>query len=401
MNEARHVRQIALSGVTSCENRGVEALVKSITGGLADLGDCHFTILTQTPDYDKTLIGDAAVTFVADPFVASRTWRHSRAPETPAAAAERAAALLSETDLLVTTGGDLHTGDYGVSNRYLVAPRAAAEAGVPVAMLAHSIGPFAEAAEAAAFAAVARRASVVTVREAPSLRYARYSLGLNANLTQTADPASTQRTSEILAAAGIAPGEPYVCLAPSQGIAGFRKLHHEQHRDSVLALTSALQERWALPIVLVPHVHDQRPGNDDRILTADIAGLSSADVRILQAGLTAGEYKGICAGAMLVVAERLHAAIAALSSAVPTAVIGYSPKFAGVLADAYGGEVAGAHVTADVRSFVDDPIVATSLIKSLDIERLKAILIRRSPEIRRRAALNMALAWAVMTGIGK
>ncbi|HUZ26352.1 MAG TPA: polysaccharide pyruvyl transferase family protein [Streptosporangiaceae bacterium] len=398
--------KVIVSGVTSCENRGVEALVTSIAFGLRDCGGaCRMTVLTQTPDHDRALAPGDGIEWVADPFVLSRSWSHARPAEPPSQAAERAHALLASADLVLTTGGDLHTSAYGVSTSYLAAPSAALDKGVPVAMIAHSIGPFTDAGERRAFTAAARRSAILTVREQASLDYATTSLGLEGSVVSlTADPAfllpaaPPGRVDQILASSGIGPDQPYLCLAPSRGIAGFRQLDHASHLAALLRLTGELRRKWGLPIVAIPHVHDSRPANDDRRLVAELAAAAAGGLRPLSGGLTAAEYKGVVSRSALLIAERLHAAIAGLSSAVPTVAIGYSPKFAGVLAGAYGPAISPEDVHIDVRAFVSDEAAARRLLGNLDIEDLRRHLRERLPLVLGRARENFALAWQAMGG---
>ena len=137
-------RRVVITGVTSCENRGVEALVASITTQLRALGPCHVVVLTQTPVLDRAMLSPLDVTCVADPFVVSSSWRELRSSETSVQVDMRGEALMADADLVIATGGDLYTSDYGVSTAYLSAPRAAQRRGVPVAMLAQSVGPFSQ-----------------------------------------------------------------------------------------------------------------------------------------------------------------------------------------------------------------------------------------------------------------
>jgi colanic acid/amylovoran biosynthesis protein len=386
---------VIVSGITSCENRGVEALICSIADGLGTLGSCRVTALTQTPDHDAQLLDVPGVECVADPFVFSRSMRHGpREPE-----AERTARrehLLATANLMITTGGDLHTSDYGVSTKYLAAPIEAQQRNVPVAMLGHSVGPFTDPGEAATWCAAARASMFVTIRETSSWRYVVEDLGLDEpHVTLAADPAfllpaaSGDRVDEILTRSGIQPGRPYVCLAPSQGIANLRGLSEQRHRSALLSLISNLIARWHLPVLLIPHVHDSRPYNDDRRLATDL--VEHADhpaVRATVGPLTAADYKGITGGSVLTIAERMHAAIGSLSVGVPTVAVGYSRKFLGVLSDTYGADVPIDNVHVGVESFVNDDKQAVRMVEAIDLMALRAALASRLGLARRRALAN-------------
>ena len=398
-------RHVIISGVTSCQNRGVEALVRSILSGLAMIGPWRATVLTQTPRHDDALLRLMDAECVSDPFVVSRSLRESpREPE--ASLAARREQLLASADLLIATGGDIYTSDYGVSARYLAAPNAALDRGVPVAMLAHSVGPFSGTPDAVAWSATARQCTVLTVRESQSWRYVTRDLGLPEDrVALTADPAfllqaaPDEEVDGILAGIGIQPGHPYACVAPSRGIAGFRGLSEDCHFAALRRLVRSLISWWRLPVVLIPHVHDARPGNDDRQIASDLAlDLATDFVRTIPGPLGAMQYKGIVARSALMVAERMHAGIAALSSAVPTVTIGYSQKFAGVMGDTYGETVPLSRVHIAIESFTEDDGSAARLIERLPFDEMRAALTTRQPLIQNRAVASFTMIHGIPEG---
>ncbi|MGH3830351.1 MAG: polysaccharide pyruvyl transferase family protein [Pseudonocardiaceae bacterium] len=397
-------RNMVITGVTSCENRGVEALVASIAAQLHQTGPYDVTVLTQTASTDRAQLAPWNVECVADPFVVSTAWEHARPPETPERAEARSAALITAADLVVATGGDLYTSSYGVSTPYLSAPAAAQRSGVPVAMLAHSVGPFTASEDALAWTKIALRCEVLTTRESRSQRYVIDDLGLPAaKVTLAADPAfllpaaPQWRVEEILSTVGIETGQPYACIAPSKGIVRFRRLDEAAHTHALSHLIDHLLSRFHLPVLLIPHVHDSRPHNDDRVLVAELArDRAHPDVHPVLGPLSATEYKGIAAKSSLVVAERLHAAIGALSAGVPTAAIGYSQKFLGVFADTYGDAVPLDHVHLDVETLVADERAGARLVAGLHTQAMSQALSTNLPTVVHRAQLNFTLLLAVM-----
>ena len=151
---------------------------------------------------------------------------------------------------------------------------------------------------------------MLTTRESRTHRYVVEELGISAEKVRlAADPAfllpmpPTGRIREILRIAGVEPDQPYVCVAPSQGITRFRDLKPEEHDCSLAAFVGHLAFSWRLPVLLIPHVHDSRPHNDDRLLIERLTATGHANVRPVLGPLTASEYKGLAAGAILVVAE--------------------------------------------------------------------------------------------------
>ena len=89
-------------------------------------------------------------------------------------------------------------------------------------------------------------------------------------------------------------------------------------------------------VLLIPHV--QEIYGDDRSLATSLhRSIAFPSVAVASEDLSAAEYKRLISGCHMLVAERMHAAIAGLSSSVPTALVAYSLK-ARALADmAYAG----------------------------------------------------------------
>jgi colanic acid/amylovoran biosynthesis protein len=392
------VSNVLITGITSCESRGVEALARTIAERLNTEGVNKVTVLTQTPALDEQALAPTGARCVADPFVVSRSWQQMRPQESPAELTARSEQLLAEADLVIATGGDLHTTDYGVSTPYLRALTAAQQRDIPSAMIGQSVGPFDDPAEAEAWLAVAAQCQLLTVRESLTHGYLVGKLGLAAHRVQlSSDPAfllpttTGERTSAVLKSLGLAPGEPYICLAPSQGITRFSALEEAQHTAALTRLASSLVRTRQMPVLLVPHCHDSRPHNDDRILAAHIAeAVGMPQVMALPGAQTASDYKGVLSRAELVISERLHAAIGALSSGVPAIAIGHSHKFNGVLAETYGDTVDVDDIHADVRAFAQDDTVIDRTVHGTDTTVLRAALQQRQPLIIDRARSDFA-----------
>ncbi|WP_204012075.1 polysaccharide pyruvyl transferase family protein [Sphaerimonospora thailandensis] len=346
--------------------------------------------MTQTPALDAAAVAglDTQVQFVADPFVVSRSWAAHRPAESERQLAARRDALLADAALVIGTGGDLHTPDYGVSTRYLRALREAQQRGIPTVLVGQSWGVFDDTAEADALVAVASRCAMLSVREEASREYAVNKLGLaDERIRLSSDPAfllpaaPAEQTAAVLASCGVGPGDAYLCLAPSQGITRHSMLTDDQHLQALLNLVRHLAVECGVPVLLVPHCHDSRPHNDDRILVDRIAALAGhLGVRAVPGALSAPEYKAVLGGATLVVAERLHAAIGALSSGTPAVVVGHSHKFSGVLAHAYGPNVPADAFHLDIHALAEPG--AWRPLASLPKEaRLRRALTGRLPQM--------------------
>ncbi|WP_171110854.1 MULTISPECIES: polysaccharide pyruvyl transferase family protein [unclassified Streptomyces] len=400
------VSSVLITGITSCESRGVEALAHAIAEQLNSEGGNRVTVLTQTPALDEEALASTTARCVADPFVVSRSWQQMRPQESPAELIARSEQLLAETDLVIATGGDLHTSDYGVSTPYLRALTAAQQRDIPTAMIGQSVGPFGDPADAEAWLTVADRCDLLTVRESVSHRYLVGKLGLPEHRVQlSSDPAfllptaTDERTSAVLRPLGLTPEDPYICLAPSQGITRFSALGEMQHAAALTRLATALVRTRKMPVLLVPHCHDSRPHNDDRILAARIAEAAGMpQVMALPGALTASDYKGVLSHAELVISERLHAAIGALSGGVPAIAIGHSHKFNGVLAETYGDTVDVDDIHADVRAFAQDNTVIDRIVHDTDTTVLRTTLQQRLPLITDRARSDFAQINRLLAG---
>ncbi len=357
------------------------------------------TVLTQTPGPDTEALSGLDLECVADPFVVSRSWQTFRPTESPESLAVRQTQLVGEADLVIGTGGDLHTSDYGVSTPYLRVLTAAQRNGVPTAMLGQSVGPFADPDEAAAWAAVASRCRLLTMRENVTRQYVVDQLGLPAERVRlSSDPAFllpqalAERTAAIRARLGLRTGERYVCVAPSQGITRFSAIREEDHVAALLRLVRGLAKKWRVPILLVPHCHDSRAHNDDRILATRIAAdCGLPQVMAVPGALGAMDYKGIFAGAELAIAERLHAAIGALSSGVPAVAIGHSQKFNGVPAETYGPHIPVEHFHSDIHAFAQVPSTVDRLVHETDVHGMQQALTTRLPLIVQRVREDFTL----------
>lgn len=371
---------VLISGVTSCESRGVEALVRSVVTHGCRWPEQQIVVLTQTPALDAAALADLGPSLrcVADPFVVSRSWSAHRPFETEAELTARRKDLIEQACLVIGTGGDLHTPDYRVSTSYLRALAAAQAHQVPTVLIGQSWGPFTATEDAEALARVADGCALLSVRERVSFDYAVDALGLDPRRVRiSADPAFLlpaalpERVANVLLGCDVAPDDTYLCLAPSQGITRYGNITDSQHLKALTELVTHLGKTWAAKVLLVPHCHDSRPHNDDRVLAEQIAAACTEQVQVIRGDLSCVDYKGVLAGASLVVSERLHAAIGALSSGVPTVVIGHSHKFSGVPATTYGDQVPVSRFHLDIDE-LDDSFTSWSLL----LDRENAVFLR-------------------------
>lgn len=401
-----------VTGVTSFRNRGVEALVTTLVEQLRRrLPNPEFLVLDRGPEYDASRIEIPGVRFAFDltpkPAISSRARALLlKLSGQVKALAPDYQAVLSEfetADLVVATGGDVFASEYGHRSlvSHLAPLRVALGCGRPIFFAAQSIGPFRTDADRQAFLQVAEHAAGISVREGKSYAYLTQDLRLPPSLvTHTADPAfllakpGPDRLPGLRAYHGFAPHVPVVALAPSQAICHWMNSDPARHFDAWCAVVRLVLDEMNAGIVLVPHVQEVSPLNDDRVLATRIVRHFGFDPRIRLAGadFSAQEFKGIVGECDLVISERMHASIAGLSSAVCTVAVGYSVKAEGILCDLFDPPLVRDGLLLALQDFLD-PQVAREKIRHAWRTRdaVRTHLLRVLPDVRRRADLTFDL----------
>lgn len=94
-------------------------------------------------------------------------------------------------------------------------------------------------------------------------------------------------------------------------------------------------DRWNANIVIIPHVISMRMGGrgDDRLIGEKLFKMikNKEKISLIKGDHSPDELKGIIGLCDIFIGGRMHANIAALSSYVPTLVIGWSPKYYGIM----------------------------------------------------------------------
>lgn len=135
-------------------------------------------------------------------------------------------------------------------------------------------------------------------------------------------------------------------------------------------------ENTTLNILLVPHVVE-KGNNDYEYMTQFYEQFKdSGRVEILPSDLNAKQYKGYIANTRFFIGARTHATIAAYSSGVPTAVLGYSVKSRGLAKDLFGEElyVLNSRKLTDAQSVID---TFNSLVENEN--EIKGVLMKKIP----------------------
>lgn len=98
-------------------------------------------------------------------------------------------------------------------------------------------------------------------------------------------------------------------------------------------------DNTTLNILLIPHVIEAGNNDYEYMLEFYNEYKDYGRIQILPPDLNAKQYKGYIAHTRFFIGARTHATIAAYSSGVPTAVLGYSVKSRGIAKDLFGEEL--------------------------------------------------------------
>lgn len=400
--------KIVITGITSFRNRGVEALVTTTLDQFRQrLPGARYLVLDRMPEFDASRMKSEDLTFKLDetvrPLYASRLRRAvlQLSGHVEALGREYQATLrdVQSASAVIASGGDVFGSEYGHPSllSHLAPLRIARQAGVPFFLHAQSIGPFKHEADARAFVSVARDAAQLTVRERLTYDYVTRELGFPGDrVTLTADPAFLLTPTE-------APwrehfhgnrGHPLVALSTSQAICNWMGADYAAHFRAWCDLIEWLRRELDAHLVFIPHVQELSARNDDRILATELVRQFRFDPHLQIAGgdFSASDFKGIISQCDLVVAERMHAAIAGLSSGVPTVVIGYSVKGEGILTDLLGAETVRRSVLIPLKDFLEGRSAPQRLAQTwADRADLRTRIEARLPDTRRRASLGFDL----------
>lgn len=404
--------RIIITGVTGMKSRGGDALATTICQQLrARFPRDEIHMFTPTPEFD-------AIRLEKDGVIVDRNTLHEVPgrwggrvnfaistvfPNLTAGVAgiTQAKKLLRSADLIVCTGGDIFSSDYGSFEHFLLPLKEALAGGAKIVFLAMSIGPFKTPAEGAKWMEVGARSSLVTTRELRSYDYVIKELKMDpARVHHTADPAFLLEMppapviESMARYCGLQPGRPTVALAPSHGVSKYSKSGYERYVQAWEDLVRHVSGKMGLQVLLIPHVQRDEVTEDDCILCTALVRRCgfNPSIRMASGDLNASELKGLISTCDLVVAERMHAAIAGLSSGRPTALIGYSVKAFGVAADFVGDRQADGTQVIPVKDFMQGG-KAIDWVEARWAEREQTgVLVReRLPEVQQRAMKNFDL----------
>jgi colanic acid/amylovoran biosynthesis protein len=340
---------ILITNMYSFVNKGCEAYAKAIVNELSKIEkETNFKIFTRDPDYDALWMKKhEKVKFLTNPF--QRWYRFSRLWQYKLASNLGIRDFLKEgmdafrwADVVVSTN-DIFSSTYGGVFQNLAPIKAALSYKKPVILIGHSIGPFKKDKEIRAFTKTMKHVSLINVRESLTLDYLKKLNLKNVRVELTADPAfclepETKNLESLWSAYNLRDKEITIGLAPSQGIAYFGEASYAEHFKALMNLIAYLTREFNSQVVLIPHVQDIPIKNNDRVICELLyrkLGFPK-NVKVLSLSHSAEEIRAIVGRLDVMIAERMHAAIAGLAQNIPTFGIGYSLKAKGILGDIYG-----------------------------------------------------------------
>jgi colanic acid/amylovoran biosynthesis protein len=342
--------------MTGYRNKGHEAGTKALINGIVKLkSDARFDILTEDRDYDALYASEnERVSFLSNPFRLYSTlgklsflpnpWYYrlinrlrvsSDITRKCVEAFQRSDAVLSSDDIFSST--------YGRLREELAQLKAAACFRKPTVLVSHSVGPFKTRGEQQAFAKAMTHVQLITARESISLEYLENMRLKNTRVELTADPAfclepDIEEIEKLYSTYNIPREKALIGIAPSQAITHFAQTSYENHFNALRQLILFLTQNLDCHVMLIPHVQERNAEDDDRIICDLLYRKTGSPEEVTVVGLThsAEEIVAIVSRLDVMIAERMHAAIAGLSQNVPTFVIGYSIKAEGILGDILG-----------------------------------------------------------------
>ena len=173
----------------------------------------------------------------------------------------------------------------------------------------------------------------------------------NENIFLNPDPAFCMERDNVEAIEGFAK-ENTLGLNVSPLVEGYNPQITQVTKDFI----KYIFENTTLRILLIPHVIENGNNDYEYMMKFYEEFRDSGRIEILPPDLNAKQYKGYIANTRFFIGARTHATIAAYSSGVPTAVLGYSVKSRGLAKDLFGEEkfVLNSRALTDAQPVIDE-----------------------------------------------
>lgn len=393
---------VVIATCVGFDNRGAEALLKSRIGAIRkQLPDTDFTVLSIYTDscqplegvrYVQTFGGQRekmkSVIYLASSALKAITWTLEAVMyRFTKVVFSRDMKQIAHSDAFVSTDGDILGEDYGIFPYFwrlyyltlgLIMKK-------PVIIYAEGLGPFKNPLSRWISKHFFNKCSYISVREDISYQNV-MGLGINKTVDVVIDSAFLLEPDFSV---GIAHNENdlLVGVAVSE-LATKYGFKYQDEADPYLGFIKLMAETidWMIvnknaKVVLIPHV--VQIGRDDYQTAYDILGLVQQKdrVQILDRNLTSNQLKGVIARCNFLIASRMHAAIAGLSSGVPVLGIAYSHKLVGLF------EKLEVESFIDIKDMTFDSTVQMVENVIRDTEEIKAVLAKNVPEMKKVAEI--------------
>ena len=355
--------KISITNHTGSRNRGCEALVRSTIAGIKEnlpenSSEIEFFLHSNDPKYDGTVFDSINTVFsyalktpnhlpygivnkliykflrfVEVLFRILFSWLPFRIDHFT---------VLNQSDLIIATGGDIFTSDYGNLRKHM-APIIASN--TPAYICSHTIGPF-EPNDEKYFCENLENVIGISVREQESYDYLS-NLNLDVDLVLAADVAFNLKPTKLISwwNNNFEENDSVVALSISEGIIRYSNLDRNTYLKTWIDLIEFLIEKKK-KVLLIPHVMESNPNNNDLVIINEIiqrcSPKTNESIRIASETHTACELKGIIGSCESLIGTRTHATIASLSQGIPTVSIAYSRKAYGIMCDIFGDDIGGA-----------------------------------------------------------
>jgi polysaccharide pyruvyl transferase WcaK-like protein/glycosyltransferase involved in cell wall biosynthesis len=359
LSAARH--DVLLTFATVSWQKGSAAQVTSLVHELRKVrNDLRFRLLSHCPEFDREPANRLGID-VIDPGFDPEASRNRRSvsmlarrirsvarnplrrviPIHRPRLAEPVAEAYADSDLMLDLSGDSYRdppGGFALAHHANLL--ASLAAGTPYAIVSQSLGPF-RAPNRPLARYLLDRACLLYVRERRT-RDILVRLGIRSDHIEIAPDIAFALPAEspepIWRAESLDPGQlprPWVALSVSDLALRLAAGHGgNAYLAEMASLSRHLWSRYRASVILVPHeINPSYYGSDDRSAAAALFDALGKPrwMRPIQGDYSATRLKGLIGECDALVAARMHAGIAGLSSGVPTVLVAWSHKYRGVM----------------------------------------------------------------------
>ncbi|MCL4553385.1 MAG: polysaccharide pyruvyl transferase family protein [Candidatus Marsarchaeota archaeon] len=272
----------------------------------------------------------------------------------------------------------------------------------PLFIYAGTVGPFVDPMAPLLTKFILNTARAITLREEASLKNIRALRVANPAIYLAADPAflmppvSQDRAIEILRKEGVPDGRPLIVVTVTQDMAirfsvdrfGDPNRGYQRYMQLKAKMVDYMIEQFGALVVALAHSTGPTPRQDDRVANAQLRShVNNAEhFHAIDTNYTAQELKAIVGLSEMVIGERTHSMIAAVSMSIPTVAI--SSRITGTKTRGIIGEMVGQErFVLNVETTDEETLLRTVQEVWNERDLIRADLQARIPGIKSRALL--------------